>query len=86
MDQGYNKTSDTRAYLVKDILGNTTTRKLRLVYKYIIFAYNFFCKVVVSRIPQRTYFSKYMRTMLCSTNIQRIRRSLQYTYNGIVGI
>ena len=27
MDQGYNKTSDTRAYLVKDILGNTTTRK-----------------------------------------------------------
>ena len=30
MDQGYNKTSDTRAYLEKDILGNTTTRKLLL--------------------------------------------------------
>ena len=30
MDQGYNKTSDTRAYLEKDILGNTTKRKLRL--------------------------------------------------------
>ena len=51
MDQGYYKTSDTRAYLEKDILGNTTTRKITTVYKYIIFAYNFFCKVVVSRIP-----------------------------------
>ena len=30
MDQGYNKTSDTRAYLEQDILGNTTIRKLRL--------------------------------------------------------